>query len=74
MFERQYFSECKSAIGAQYVFKIYYQAGMLFIQRFQTIVNGVNKSFILQNITIGLMQADVSSLNAGVDYEFNNTD
>jgi outer membrane protein assembly factor BamA len=59
-------------LGVQYVLNTN-QAGKLFIQRFQTIVNGVNKSFILQNRQLP-NEADVSSLNAGVDYEFNNTD
>ena len=59
-------------LGVQYVLNTN-QQGKLFIQRFQTIVNGVNKSFILQNKQLP-DEADVSSLNAGVDYEFNNTD
>jgi outer membrane protein assembly factor BamA len=59
-------------LGVQYVLNTN-QSGKLFIQRFQTIVNGVNKSFILQNRQLP-DEADVSSLNAGVDYEFNNTD
>jgi outer membrane protein assembly factor BamA len=59
-------------LGVQYVLNTN-QAGKLFIQRFQTIVNGVNKSLILQNKQLP-DEADVSSLNGGVDYEFNNTD
>ena len=59
-------------LGVQYVLNTN-QAGKLFIQRFQTIVNGVNTSLILQNKQLP-DEADVSSLNAGVDYEFNNTD
>jgi translocation and assembly module TamA len=59
-------------LGAQYILSTN-QAGKLFMQRFQTIVNGVNKSFILQNRQLP-DEADVSSLNVGVDYEFNNTD
>jgi outer membrane protein assembly factor BamA len=59
-------------LGAQYVLNTN-QTGKLFIQRFQTIVNGVNKSFVLQNKQLP-NEADVSSLNAGIDYEFNNTD
>jgi Omp85 superfamily domain len=59
-------------LGGRYILSTN-QAGKLFIQRFQTIVNGVNKSFILQNKQLP-DAADVSSLNAGVDYEFNNTD
>ena len=59
-------------IGALYVLNTN-QSGKLFLQRFQTIVNGVDKQFILQNRRLP-DEADVSSLNAGVDYEFNNTD
>ena len=59
-------------LGAQYILNTN-QAGKLFIQRFQTIVNGVNKLFLLQNRKLP-DEADVSSLNVGVDYEFNNTD
>ncbi len=58
-------------LGAQYVLNIN-QSGKLFIQRIQTIVNGVNKNFILQNYRLP-DEADVSSVNVGVDYEFNNT-
>jgi outer membrane protein assembly factor BamA len=57
--------------GAQYMLNTN-QAGKLFIQRFQTIVNGVNKSFLLQNRRLP-DEADVSSFLVGVDYEFNNT-
>ncbi|MBK5269878.1 MAG: BamA/TamA family outer membrane protein [Bacteroidia bacterium] len=59
-------------LGIQYLLSTN-QSGKLFIQRFQTIVNGVNKSFILQNKKLP-DEADVSSLNVGLDYEFNNTD
>jgi outer membrane protein assembly factor BamA len=58
-------------IGAQYMVNAE-QTGKLFLQRFQTIVNGVNKNFIIQNRRLG-NEADVSSVNVGVDYEFNNT-
>lgn len=58
-------------LGAQYVLNTN-QSGKLFIQRFQTIVNGVNKSFVLQNRRLP-DEADISSVLAGVDYEFNNT-
>jgi outer membrane protein assembly factor BamA len=58
--------------GAQYVLSTN-QSGKLFIQRFQTIVNGVNKTFILQNRRL-TDEADVSAVNVGVDYEFNTTD
>jgi outer membrane protein assembly factor BamA len=58
-------------IGASYLLGIH-QAGKLFIQRFQTIVNGVNKNYIILNRRLS-DEADISSLNVGVDYEFNNT-
>ena len=58
-------------LGAQYVLNVN-QSGKLFIQRFQTIVNGVNKTFLLQNRRL-TDEADVSSVNVGIDYEFNNT-
>jgi outer membrane protein assembly factor BamA len=58
-------------LGAQYVLNIN-QSGKLFIQRTQTIVNGVDKNYILQNYRLP-NEADVSSTNVGVDYEYNNT-
>jgi outer membrane protein assembly factor BamA len=58
-------------LGALYVLSTK-QAGKLFIQRFQTIVNGVNKNYIIQNHRLA-DEADVSSVNVGLDYEFNNT-
>jgi outer membrane protein assembly factor BamA len=58
-------------LGAQYILNIH-QSGKLFVQRFQTIVNGVNTNFILQNRRLP-DEADISSLNLGIDYEFNNT-
>lgn len=58
--------------GAQYVLGIN-QSGKLFIQRFQTIVNGVNTNYLLQNRRL-TDEADVSSVNVGIDYEYNNTD
>lgn len=59
-------------IGAQYTLNIN-QSGKLFFQRFQTIVNGINKNFVLQYRRLP-DEADISSYNLGVDYEFNNTD
>jgi len=59
-------------LGATYMLNTN-QSGKLFIQRFQTIVNGVNKSDIIQNRRLP-DEADVSSVNIGIDYEFNNTD
>lgn len=58
-------------LGAQYVLSIH-QSGKLFFQRFQTIVNGVNTNFIIQNRRLP-DEADVSSSNLGIDYEYNNT-
>jgi outer membrane protein assembly factor BamA len=58
-------------LGAQYILNIH-QAGQLFIQRFQTIVNGINTNFVLQNHQLP-SAADVSSFNVGIDYDFNNT-
>ena len=58
-------------LGAQYVLSST-QTGKLFLQRFQTIVNGVDKNFVLQNYRLP-DAADVSTVNAGIDYEFNNT-
>ncbi len=58
-------------IGAQYVLSVN-QSGKLFLQRFQTIVNGVNTAYILQNYRLP-DEADVSAVNLGIDYEYNNT-
>lgn len=59
-------------LGAQYILSTN-QAGKIFVQRFQTIVNGINTAEVLQTRQLPA-QADVSSFNVGVDYEFNNTD
>lgn len=58
-------------LGAQYVLNIN-QSGKVFVQRVQTIVNGVNKKFILGSYRLP-DEADVSSVNVGVDYEYNTT-
>jgi outer membrane protein assembly factor BamA len=58
-------------LGAQYILNVN-QSGKLFVQRTQTIVNGVNKNFILQTYRLP-DEADVSAINVGVDYEYNNT-
>ena len=58
-------------LGAQYILNIY-QAGKIFIQRTSTIVNGINKNFVTQYYRLP-DEADVSSVSAGIDYEFNNT-
>ncbi len=57
--------------GAQYILSAN-QSGRLFLQRFQTILNGINQQFIIQNRRLP-DAADVSSLNLGLDYDFNNT-
>jgi outer membrane protein assembly factor BamA len=48
------------------------QAWRLFLQRFQTIVNGINQNKVLQTRRLP-DEADLSATNAGIDYEFNNT-
>ncbi len=58
-------------LGAQYILSTN-QSGKLFIQRFQTIVNGMNTAYILQNRRL-TDEADISATNLGIDYEFNNT-
>lgn len=60
--------------GAQYVLNTN-QSGKLFIQRFQSIVSqgGINTALLLASHKLPEV-ADVSSLNIGVDYEYNNTD
>lgn len=58
-------------LGAQYVLSNN-QSGKLFIQKFQTILNGANKNFVLQTYRLP-DEADVSTTNVGIDYEYNNT-
>ncbi len=58
-------------LGAQYMMSST-KSGKIFIQRFQTIVNGMDTNYVLQNYQLPA-EADVSSVNLGVDYEFNNT-
>jgi outer membrane protein assembly factor BamA len=58
-------------LGARYIFSAS-RSGSLFLQRFQTIVNGVDKDFVLQNYRLP-DEADVSAVNVGIEYEFNNT-
>ena len=48
------------------------KTGSVFLQRRQTIVNGVNTAQVLQTRQLP-KDADVSSLNLGVSYTFNNT-
>jgi outer membrane protein assembly factor BamA len=49
------------------------QTGSLFLQRRQSIVNGVNTARVLQTKQLPA-EADVSSLNLGVSYNYNSTD
>ncbi|HYC41289.1 MAG TPA: hypothetical protein VEB63_12465 [Chitinophagaceae bacterium] len=49
------------------------QNGTVFLQRFQTIVNGINRALVLQTRKLPA-EVDVSVLNMGVAYDFNNTD
>jgi hypothetical protein len=58
-------------LGAQYILNIH-QSGKLFIQRFQTIVNVINSNYIIQNKKLP-DEADISSVNLGIDYDINTT-
>lgn len=49
------------------------QTGSLFLQRQQTIVNGVNTAQVIQTRQLP-READVSSVNLGLSYSFNSTD
>jgi outer membrane protein assembly factor BamA len=49
------------------------QTGSLFLQRRQTILNGVNTALVLQTRRLP-QEADVSSLNLGLSYNYNSTD
>lgn len=49
------------------------QTASVFLQRRQTIVNGINASSVIQTKQLP-QEADVSSVNLGVGYDFNNTD
>ena len=61
-------------LGAQYMLNNN-QSGKLFIQRFQTIVNqgGINEQMVISTRRLPDV-ADVSSINFGIDYDFNKTD
>ncbi len=61
-------------LGAQYMLNNN-QSGKLFLQRIQTIVSqgGINGPLIVQSRRLPNV-ADISSLNAGIEYEFNKTD
>jgi outer membrane protein assembly factor BamA len=57
--------------GALYILSVQ-QTGKLFFQRFQTIVNGINTSYVIQNKQLP-DEGDVGVSNLGIDYDFNNT-
>ena len=59
-------------LGAQYTLSST-QSGKLFIQKFQTILNAINVAAIIQRHQLP-QDADVNSVNVGIDYNFNNTD
>jgi outer membrane protein assembly factor BamA len=61
-------------LGAQYALNST-QSGKLFVQRVQTIVSdgGINESLVIQSRSLPDI-ADISSINLGVEYEFNKTD
>lgn len=59
-------------LGAQYTLGTT-QVVRLFLNRFQTIVNGINTPLILQTRRLP-EEGDLSSLNLGVEYDYNNTD
>ncbi|RYY54008.1 MAG: hypothetical protein EOO09_15910 [Chitinophagaceae bacterium] len=58
-------------LGVQYKVDEY-RTGKVFLQRFQTIVNGANTAFVLSQYRLP-DEGDVSTSNIGVDYTFNNT-
>ena len=58
-------------LGAQYVLNTNH-SGKVFLQRFQSIVSGIDTNYILQNYSLP-DEADVRYASLGVDYEFNNT-
>ena len=58
-------------LGARYALSNT-QQGKVFIQKFQTIVNGINIPLLVQTRRLP-QEADVSLWNVGVDYELNST-
>jgi outer membrane protein assembly factor BamA len=58
--------------GASYIISMT-QSGKVYLQRFQTIANGINTIPVVQNHRLA-DEADVSSWNLGVDYAINTTD
>ncbi len=59
-------------LGANYYFS-QKQTAKVYLQRFQTIANGINTNYILQNRRLP-DEADVSHTSLGIDYFYNNTD
>jgi len=59
-------------LGANYILSAT-QSGKLYVQHWQTIANGINTAFVLQNHRLP-DEADVSSFNLGIDYSLNTTD
>lgn len=58
--------------GALYALDAH-RSGKLFLQRFQTIVNGVDTAFILQQRRLP-DEADVNTVNLGLEYNYAGTD
>ena len=58
-------------LGVQYKVDEF-RTGKVFLQRFQTILNGANTAYVLQQYRLPA-EADVSTTNLGIDYEYNNT-
>ncbi len=58
-------------LGTQYILSAN-KSGKIFFQRFQTIVNGIDKEFIIKNLQLPV-QADITSSSIGLEYEFSNT-
>lgn len=59
-------------LGANY-FLSSSRSGKLYFQHFQTIANGIDTAYVLQNHTLP-NEADVSAFNIGIDYSSNSTD
>jgi hypothetical protein len=58
-------------LGAQYILNTNH-SGKVFLQRFQSIVSGIDTNYILQTYSLP-DEADVRWASLGVDYEYNNT-
>jgi len=59
-------------LGANY-FLSSTKSGKLYFQHFQTIANGIDTGYVLQNHALPA-EADVSAFNIGIDYNSNSTD